>query len=153
MKILNFMKIENIVDPKLVDQMAYNLYLNENTGSQLIFQKPICERARLVLESISIEFLSLWKKLGKIIDKTDIEFIKASGGVSNSDYLLQCISTICQIEIRRMKNIESTSVGTMLLTRITHGHNIDLWSFDVEKVFLPQSVEHKDIILSRNSKL
>lgn len=54
-----------------------------------------------------------------------IEYISIDGGGSQSNYILQKISDICQIEVRRAKYTESTAVGVAMMAAKAHGINLD----------------------------
>lgn len=52
------------------------------------------------------------------------------GGYSKSDYLVRGIASMCDIKVKRMMDIESTSNGAYYLARLGAGFNKDHMEFD-----------------------
>ncbi|MFX0206019.1 MAG: glycerol kinase 5 [Candidatus Hodarchaeota archaeon] len=104
--------------------------------------------ARAVFEGLALRIVDILEGLEKDI-KIQIRSIKADGGVSQSDILLQCISDFANLYVNRAPEPDMTATGVAYLA----GLGIDFWK-DLEeleliranqpsKIFQPQIDELK----------
>ncbi|WP_250463875.1 glycerol kinase GlpK [Microbulbifer litoralis] len=99
------------------------------------------ELVRATLESIAYQSDELVQLMGQALD-VDISHIRADGGASANNFLMQFQADISQVRVERPRQIESTAVGAALLAGIGAG----VWPPDqsprclqeIERDFVPQ---------------
>ena len=71
-----------------------------------------------------------------------MQYITASGGLSNSNYLLQAQADFLGHDIHIQSQTESTVLGAAMLAALQLGWNISTWLQPTNKVVLPQVPPH-----------
>ncbi|WP_346839489.1 glycerol kinase GlpK [Microbulbifer sp. SAOS-129_SWC] len=102
------------------------------------------ELVRATLESIAYQSEELAQLMGEALG-VGISHIRADGGASANNFLMQFQADISRVRVERPRQIESTAVGAALLAGIGAG----LWSADalpgclreLERDFVPQMAE------------
>lgn len=95
---------------------------------------------KATVESIAYQSYDLLKAMEKDLQK-DITILRVNGGASNSNYLMQFQSSICDVTVERPISVETTALGAAYFAGLAVGY----WSsledikktYKVEKIFKP----------------
>jgi len=127
--------------------------INDHTAvSSLIGLSPLTTKAhivRAVLEAISFRVLQMHTILQSKFN-LKIHSIRANGGISNNDFIMQLTSDLTKCPVERAENREMSTLGVTFLA----GFSAGIWkNFDeliklrkVETVFTPQTTNLKTYI-------
>jgi len=127
--------------------------INDCTAvSSLIGLNPLTSKAhivRAVLEAIAFRVLQMHTILQSNFS-VKLNSIRANGGISNNDFILQLISDLTKCPVERAENLEMSTLGVTFLAGLSMGiwkNKEEIYKLRrVEKVFTPQTKNLKHYI-------
>jgi putative glycerol kinase 5 len=97
---------------------------------------------RAVLEAIAFRVLQMHKILQSNFN-SEIQCIRANGGISNNDFIIQLISDLTNCQVERAENREMSTLGVTFLAGLSAGvwKNLDELTElrKVENIFKPET--------------